>query len=88
MLEFRRNWRSASLALSPPVKLEALVVPSNESSRRYDGQRAAPIETSAQPQEGQARWMGDPTGFDSAFLVEGKLFAQEEIFRCERAFRS
>ena len=25
--------------------------------------------------------MGDPTGFDSAFLVEGKLFPQKEIFR-------
>jgi hypothetical protein len=32
--------------------------------------------------------MGGPAGPDSAFLVEGELFAQEEILGRERSFRS
>ena len=54
----------------------------------YDCQRAAPIEQAAQPQEGQARWMGDSARLDSAFLVKRELLAQEEILRRERAFGS
>jgi hypothetical protein len=41
-----------------------------------------------EPQEGQAGWMGDTSGLDSALLVERELFAQEEILGRERAFRS
>jgi hypothetical protein len=32
--------------------------------------------------------MGDPAGFDSAFLVERELLAQKEILGRERAFGS
>ena len=88
MLELRRNPRPARLAFPTPEQLEALAVPTDEGFGRHDGQRAAPIEPAAEPQEGQACWMGGPAGLDSAFLVERELFAQEEILGRERAFGS
>jgi hypothetical protein len=53
-----------------------------------DCQRASPIEQAAQPEQGETRWMGDPAGLDSTFLIEHELFAQEEILSRERAFGS
>ena len=79
MLELRRNSWPAGLAFPTPEKLEALAVPTNESSRGHDGQSAVPIEPAAQPQQVQSRWIGDPAGRDSALLVERDLFAQEQV---------
>ena len=87
-MELRRNPRPARLAFPTPEKLEALAVPGDEGFRRHDNQCAAPIEPAAEPQKGQARWMGGPAGLDFAFLVERELFAQEEILGRERAIRS
>jgi hypothetical protein len=33
-------------------------------------------------------WLGGPSGFDPALLIERELFAQEEILGCKRAFGS
>jgi len=85
MLELQRNPWPARLAFPTPEQLEALAVPMDEGSRRHDGQSAAPIETAAEPQQGQARRLGGPAGLDSALLVDGELLAQEEILRCKRA---
>ena len=82
-LELPRNPRLARLAFPTPEKLEALAVPTDEGLRLHDRQCAAPIEPAAEPQEGQACWMGGPSGLDSAFL-ERELFALEEILGCER----
>jgi hypothetical protein len=76
------------LAFPVPVKLEALAVLTDKGSGSYDCQRASPIEPTAQPEQGEARWMGDPAELDSTFLVAGELFAQEEILSRERAFGS
>ena len=79
MLELRRNLRPASLAFPVPVNLQALAGPSDKGSGSYSCQRASPIEQAAQPQQGQARWMGDPAGLDSAFAIEAELSSQEEV---------
>src|SRR5271170_2806684 len=78
MLEVGRNHRPARWAFPTPEKLKALAVPTNEGFGRHHSQCAAPIEPAAEPQEGQACWMGGSAGPDSAFLVERKLFAQKE----------
>jgi hypothetical protein len=84
--ELPRNPRPARLAFSTPEKLEAFAAPTDEGLGRHDRQCASPIEPAAEPQESQAGWMGDPSGFDFALLVERELFAQQEILGRERAF--
>jgi hypothetical protein len=64
------------------------MVPADEGFGRHDGQCTSPIEPAAEPQEGQAGWMGGPAGPDFAFRIECELFAQEEILGRERAFGS
>ena len=78
----------AGLTFPTPEKLGALAVPADEGSGRHDGQCVSPVEPATEPQQGQARWIGGPSGRDFAFLAEGELFAQEEILGRERAFRS
>src|SRR5271170_2485563 len=75
--------RPARLAFPAPEKLEALAVPTDEGFGPHDHQCDSPIEPIAEPNEGQAGWMGGPSGLDSALLVDRELFAQEKILGCE-----
>src|SRR5271163_2412906 len=87
-LEIGRNPRPASLALLTPEQLRAPTLPTDEGSGRHQRQRTAPIEPTAEQYQGHLCWRGSSAGFDFAFLIEPELFAQEQIFRRERAFGS
>ena len=86
LLELRRDTRPARLAFPTPEKLEAFAMPTDEGLGRHEGQGVSPIEASAEPHERQAGWIVESARPDLAFLIEGELFAQEEILGGKRGF--
>ena len=87
-LEVWRDRRPAKLTFPTPVKLEAPAVPTDQGSGRHDRQGAFPLEPGAEPQEGQARCIVDPSRPDVALPIEPELFTQEQILSRQRAFSS
>ena len=44
----------------------------------------SPVKPAPQPDQDETGSIGDTAGCDVALLVEGKLFPQKKIFRCQR----
>ena len=59
-------------------------MPTDEGFGRHDGQGVSRVEASAEPHEGQAGGIVESARPDFAFLIEGELFAQEEILGGKR----
>jgi hypothetical protein len=55
-------------------------MPANQRRRLHHSQRLAPVEPAGEPDEGETGGVSGALRLDMAFLVEGELFAQKEIF--------
>jgi hypothetical protein len=88
MLEVRWNPRPAGLAFPTQEKLEALAMPADKRFWALLPPMRFANRTSGQATPASSGRIVGPSGLDSAFLVEGELFAQEEILGRERTFRS
>jgi hypothetical protein len=67
------------LALLTPEELEALALPADEGSGRHHRQCAAPIEPTAEQDEGQLCRMRGSAGSDIAFQVEPELLRRNRF---------
>jgi hypothetical protein len=59
-------------------------MPAEKRCRLHDRQRLTPVEPASEPDQGEAGGIRGPPWCDMAFLIEGKLFAQKEVFCGER----
>jgi hypothetical protein len=58
-------------------------MPVDERCGLHNGEGLAPVKTAREPDQGQAGSISGASGLDMALLVQGELFAQEKVFRCE-----
>jgi hypothetical protein len=58
-------------------------MPADEGGGLHNGQGLAPVKPAREPDQGKAGSIGGTARFDVALLVEGQLFTQKEVFRCE-----
>ena len=78
------GYAAGRIGIPAPEKLEAFAMPTDEGFGRHDGQGVSRVEASAEPHEGQAGGIVESARPDFAFLIEGELFAQEEILGGKR----
>ena len=58
-------------------------MPMKKGRGLHDGQGTAPVEAASEPHQGEAGSIRGTAWFDVAVLREGKLLAQNEVFRCQ-----
>jgi len=58
-------------------------MPAEKGLRLDESEGLSPVEPAPEPDQGDPRRVGGTSGFDVALLIQGKLFAQEEVFRRE-----
>ena len=69
------------MGLPAPEQAESLTMPAEECCGLHNGEGLAPITTAREPDQGQTGSISGASGLDMALLVQGELFAQEEVFR-------
>jgi hypothetical protein len=67
-----------------PEQAESLPMPAEKRCRLHDRQRLTPVEPAPEPDQGETGGIRGAPWRDMAFLIEGKLFAQKEVFCGER----
>lgn len=83
-LQVRRERRTSRSGLPPPEQAESLPMPMEKRRRLYNRQRLTPVEPAPEPEQSEASGISGAPWRDMAFLIQGKLFAQKEVFCCER----
>ena len=67
-------------ATSSARTAETLAMPADKGRRLHHSQRLAPVEPACKPDQGKAGGVSSALRLDVALLVQGELFAQEEVF--------
>ena len=58
-------------------------MPADQRCRLHNDQRLPPVEPARKPDQGETGSIRGTPRFDVALLVEGKLFPQKEVLRCQ-----
>ena len=63
--------------------MTCITLPAGQGLWLDDDQGSSPVEAAGEPGQSDAGGVGRACWFDITFLVEGQLFAQQEVFRCQ-----
>jgi len=63
-------------------------MPAEKRLRLDHSEGLSPVEPAREPDQGDPRRVGGTSGFDVTLVIQGKLFAQEEVFRRENRSRA
>jgi hypothetical protein len=82
-VQLSRNRGPSKARCAAPALLAPLATPPLKRLRLYHRQSQSPVKPLRQPDQGETGGIGGTPRYDIAPLIEGSLFTQEEVFRCQ-----